>query len=73
MSRTCDFCDAEEGKPRPLGKFKVELTPVKAQDGTTKYACQSCVVHHRDKFEGNETKKNSIAQKFQKVLSSFLG
>ena len=44
-NRTCDFCRAEEGKLRPVGRFKVELKPVEVF-GTKKLACQSCIHKH---------------------------
>ncbi|SMO50646.1 hypothetical protein [Gracilimonas mengyeensis] len=47
----CEFCEAVEGKPRPLGRFIVELEKVKTQKGKEIYVCQSCVVHNRDKLD----------------------
>lgn len=41
VSQSCYFCKSEEGKPRPIGCYVVELTKVKI-DGCTQNACQSC-------------------------------
>lgn len=45
-TRTCDFCHAEEGKLRPIGRFKLKLKTVDVF-GTKKQACQSCA--HKNK------------------------
>ncbi len=42
-NRTCHFCNAEEGKPRPVGNFIVKLKQVDVL-GTKKSACQSCYI-----------------------------
>lgn len=68
-TRTCSFCNAEEGKLRPLGRFKVELTEVEDKNGNIVLACQSCVVHHREKFDQNKSKK-SLLKKIQQFFSS---
>jgi hypothetical protein len=51
--KTCSFCGAEEGKPRPLGRFIVELTEVGDE-----WACQSCKVHHNEEFPNRDLKKS---------------
>tara|TARA_R100000908_G_scaffold50441_2_gene25877 strand:+ start:63624 stop:63839 length:216 start_codon:yes stop_codon:yes gene_type:complete len=51
--RKCSFCGAVEGKPRPLGRYIVELTPVNG-----KLACQSCRVHHNDDLPKRDLKKS---------------
>ncbi len=40
-SRRCDFCTAEEGKIRVMGRFVVKLRSVNLS-GVEKLACQSC-------------------------------
>ena len=40
----CDFCHSEEGKPRPIGNYIVELKEIDVL-GTNKKACQSCYLN----------------------------
>lgn len=60
--RKCSYCGAVEGKPRPLGRFMVELRPI-----GDKLACQSCIVHHNDEYPNRELKKSW----FEKVSRFF--
>ncbi|MEO1023826.1 MAG: hypothetical protein AAFW89_14880 [Bacteroidota bacterium] len=41
-AKTCDFCNAEEGKVRHIGEYVVKLTPVQVRN-KEKLACQSCL------------------------------
>ncbi len=41
LNRRCDFCTAEEGKIRVMGRFVVKLRSVNIS-GVEKLACQSC-------------------------------
>jgi|GEM_PF-4186377 len=43
--KKCDYCGAEEGKPRMVGDFIVSLVTVSVK-GKTKKACQSCCRKH---------------------------
>jgi len=52
-ARLCDYCQSEEGKPRPIGRYEVVLKEVFV-DGNTLYACQSCIVNNRDSFTSNQ-------------------
>lgn len=58
--RKCAYCNSTEGRPRPLGRFIVELTPVEGKDNTL--ACQSCIVHHKEE-QANENK--SVPEKIK--------
>ena len=40
-TKCCSFCKSEEGKPRPVGNYIVELKVISVM-GSEKYACQSC-------------------------------
>ena len=40
-NRSCHFCKSEEGKPRPVGNYIVELKQINVH-GIKKLACQSC-------------------------------
>lgn len=66
--RTCHFCNSEEGKPRPVGNFIVELKVVDVL-GTKKLACQSC---HRKTLrilnnENPTTMKPTLYNRLQKI------
>lgn len=46
-NRRCDFCTAEEGKLRVVGRFIVQLRSVDVF-GTKKLACQTCIRKNRE-------------------------
>ncbi|GEM_PF-162534 len=64
----CDFCNSEEGKPRPIGGYIVELRPIEVQ-GVAKWACQSC--HRKTKSTiDKENQKRGKAMKFIQKLKN---
>jgi|TARA_R100001015_G_C4597006_1_gene152166 hypothetical protein len=68
-SRKCYFCQAEEGKPRILGGFIVELREVQLKNGEEVYACQSCSVHERKNLKNGEQKKKGLIKKVKAYFS----
>ena len=67
-NRNCHFCHSEEGKPRPVGNYIVELKEVEIL-GTKKLACQSC---QRKTLrilntETTETMKPTLYNRLQKI------
>lgn len=68
-ARQCYFCKAEEGKPRILGGFTVELREVQLKNGEVVYACQSCSVHERKSFKKGEQKKKTFIKKVKAYFS----
>lgn len=45
VANKCDFCHAEEGNPRPVGNYIVELQTIEVA-GEEKQVCQSCIHKH---------------------------
>lgn len=77
-SQLCYFCNSVEGKPRPIGRFIVELTNVQL-DGVTRKACQSCRhkvsrINEISKPKGLNMKKtisNFVTKTAKRVLNIF--
>jgi hypothetical protein len=68
--KTCHYCKAEEGNPRPIGRFLVELTTVTMQ-GEEIHVCQSC--HHKIVTNVNDRKKEQGAiMKITKTMKNVL-
>jgi hypothetical protein len=69
--KCCHFCHAEEGKPRKVGNYIVELKPLEVA-GTTKMACQSCFRKTRRFLEleshTNHSKHTTMFSTFTKKL-----
>lgn len=40
--RYCDYCNSEEGLPRPIGNYIVKLEPFRFNEHSEKLACQCC-------------------------------
>lgn len=69
-TKQCDFCQAEEGKPRLIGGFIVELKTVEIF-GTDKIACQSCSRKHRAILQSGKKAQRlgKIDQQLRKFIS----
>ncbi len=46
-NKRCDYCHSEEGKPRPIGRYIVQLKPAEVK-GVIKLACQSCMMSNKE-------------------------
>tara|TARA_R110002096_G_scaffold423357_1_gene630405 strand:+ start:1253 stop:1543 length:291 start_codon:yes stop_codon:yes gene_type:complete len=63
----CDFCHSEEGKPRPIGNYIVELKEIDVL-GTNKKACQSCYLNTKRilKAQAQRSMRGSFLKKLKK-------
>lgn len=73
-TKCCHFCNAEEGKPRPVGNFIVKLKQVDVL-GTRKLACQTCFrkTVRILNTENNTTMKNPMLHRLQKLSLRIAG
>ena len=64
----CSFCKSEEGKPRPVGNYIVELKVISVM-GSEKHACQSCYRKTKRLLELEQQKEQAIMKPslFQKM------
>ncbi|MEO9886048.1 MAG: hypothetical protein ABJG33_10480 [Balneola sp.] len=66
--KNCDYCQSEEGKPRPIGQYVVILRTA-VVEGELKYACQGCMVSNKEFLhalriqEGNTSSSDGVKSK----------
>ena len=70
-TKYCYFCGSEEGKPRPVGKYIVELKPVKVK-GVYRLACQSCFVKTTVRIESSKRHHKSSERKWLLKLKALI-
>tara|TARA_A100001015_G_scaffold268816_1_gene319952 strand:- start:6844 stop:7266 length:423 start_codon:yes stop_codon:yes gene_type:complete len=74
IKNKCHFCKSEEGKPRPVGNYIVELKTMNVH-GAKKLVCQSC--HHKIArmltIQKQESMKPSKIARLQQFLLKMTG
>ena len=68
--RNCHICGSEEGKPRPIGGYIVELKTIKNYKGEANHLCQSCYYYQLEALNYNSKKKimnRSMKEKIKRL------
>ena len=68
--RICDYCKSEEGLPRLIGGYTVELTEVKTGEHT-KLVCQGCRYKEKEIRSKISSKNPDQDKKVNKIKSLF--
>ncbi len=77
-NRRCDFCHVEEGKPRVIGRYIVQLRSVNVF-GVEKLACQTCfrkdekiLASRKHDHEKSKSGRYNISFSLKRVISKIL-
>ena len=70
-NRRCDFCHSEEGKPRLVGRFIVQLRRV-IVFGEKKLACQTCIQKNEEILASRKNRnKKSNSENHKQVFNLY--